>query len=593
MNAHFEPEGQAPPRTGLLLLQGLIWTLFCLFALRFWYLQVHKGEEFAQKARDNQLRQELLHAPRGLIRDRNGTLIAVNEPAYALGLVREDVRDVDATLDQVSAWTGVDRAELEKRYNKGRRRVKSFEPMVLVPDLAFEQLARIEANALFWPGLEIVVRPRRFYPQGPLLAHVLGYVAEANEDELEGDPTLSLGDNVGKGGLEFMLEDRLRGQKGLRQMEVDATGRKLNQHILRPPQAGEDMTLSIDLGLQEKCYRMLEGQAGAVVVMEPFSGEVLAFVSQPSFDANWFVTGLSTKQWESLRDNPMHPLQNRVVQSAYPPGSIFKLAVGGAALADGMDPKEEIYCPGFMKLGRRIFRCWRKWGHGKTDFMKGLVKSCDVYYYEVGKRLGVDKISAFSKACGFGEKTGIRLPHERDGLIPTREWKRRRFGEPWQGGENLNLAIGQGYTLVTPIQTARFIGALINGGDILRPKLLSGGMPEKQGHLPLTDDQRQLLVEAMIETVDTGTARRLKRRDAIMGGKTGTAQVVRLKLKGDKRRKLEEMPYEERDHAWLASFGQKDGKSYVAICMVEHGGHGGSAAGPILKSVYEYLFGKK
>jgi penicillin-binding protein 2 len=226
--------------------------------------------------------------------------------------------------------------------------------------------------------------------------------------------------------------------------------------------------------------------------------------------------------------------------------------------------------------------------------MKGLVKSCDVYYYEMGNRLGVDKLSAFSMACGFGEKTGIRLPHEKSGLIPTREWKRRRFGESWQGGETLNMAIGQGYTLVTPLQVARFIGALLNGGDILRPKLIAGGEPEKLGHLPLSDEHRELLVKAMVETVNTGTARRLKRRDAVMGGKTGTAQVVRLKLKkGDKRRKLEEMPYEERDHAWLASFGEKDGKTYVAVCMVEHGGHGGSAAGPILKSVYQYLFGKK
>ncbi|MFK4764013.1 penicillin-binding protein 2 [Desulfobaculum sp. SPO524] len=591
---HFEPEGQAPPRTGLILLQCLIWGLFCLFALRFWYLQVHKGAEFAQKARDNQLRQEYLHAPRGLIRDRSGTLVAVNEPAYALGLIREDVRDIESTLDQISAWTGVERADLEKKFKKGRRRVKPFEPLILVPDLPFEQLARIEANALFWPGLEIVVRPRRFYPQGALLSHVLGYVAEANEDELEKDPSLSLGDNVGKGGLEYMLEDRLRGEKGLRQLEVDATGRRLNQHTLRPPQAGEDLTLSIDLGLQKRCSDMLEGKAGAIVVMEPESGEIRAFVSQPSFDANWFVTGLSNKQWASLRDNPMHPLQNRVVQSTYPPGSVFKLVVGGAVLAEGIDPKEEVYCPGFMKLGRRVFRCWRKWGHGKTDFMKGLVKSCDVYYYEMGNRLGVDKLSAFSMACGFGEKTGIRLPHEKSGLIPTREWKRRRFGESWQGGETLNMAIGQGYTLVTPLQVARFIGALLNGGDILRPKLIAGGEPEKLGHLPLSDEHRELLVKSMVETVNTGTARRLKRRDAVMGGKTGTAQVVRLKLKkGDKRRKLEEMPYEERDHAWLASFGEKDGKTYVAVCMVEHGGHGGSAAGPILKSVYQYLFGKK
>jgi len=594
MTGNYEPEGQAPPKIGLIILQALIWGLFCLFALRFWYLQVHKGEEFAQKARDNQLRQESLHAPRGLIRDRNGELVAVNEPAYALGIVREDVKDMDAMLNQVSTWTGVPREALDKRYAKGRRRVKSFMPMMLVPSLTFEQVALIEANALFWPGLEIMIRPRRFYPQGPLLSHVLGYVAEANEGELEKDSTLALGDHVGKGGLELTMEKRLRGQKGLRQLEVDATGRRLNQRLLDLPKAGEDLTLSIDLGLQKRCTELLQGQAGAVVVMEPFTGEVLSFVSLPSFDANWFVTGLSQKQWVSLRDDPLHPLQNRVVQSAYPPGSIFKLATGAAILSYGIDPKEKVYCPGYYDLGRRRFRCWRHWGHGKENFVEALQHSCDVYFYEMGNRLGIDKMSSFTKACGFGEKTGISLPHERSGLIPTREWKRKRFGRGWQGGENLNFVIGQGYTLVTPLQAARFVCSLLNGGDILVPQLTKGTGPEMVRHLPLTKEERELLVEAMVKTVNNGTARRLKRRDAVMGGKTGTAQVVSLKLKkGNKRRKLEEMPYEERDHAWLVSFGQKDGKSYVAACMVEHGGHGGSAAGPILKGVYDYLFGKK
>ncbi|WP_461209659.1 penicillin-binding protein 2 [Desulfocurvus sp. DL9XJH121] len=594
MPAQYEPEGQSPPASGLILLQACVWGLFCVFVLRFWFLQIYKGEEFAAKARDNQLRQEALFAPRGLVRDHEGKLLAVNEPSYALGLVREDVRDLDATLNKVSEWTGIDRAELDARYKKGKGRVKPFEHLLLAHDLSFETLARIEANALFWPGLEIVVRPKRYYPQQDLLAHVLGYVAEANEEELEANSELALGDDIGKGGLELVLEDRLRGAKGLRQVEVDATGRRLNQMVLREPVAGQDMALSIDLGLQAHAAQLLKDQAGAIVVMDPFTGRILAFVGQPSYDANMFVTGLSQEQWAALRDDPRHPLQNRVIQSMFPPGSIFKLVVGGAVLENGIDPEETVFCNGQMRLGRRIFRCWRKRGHGHVNFMKAEVDSCDVYFYTMGDRLGVEKMSPFAKGCGFGQKTGIALPHEKAGLVPSPEWKRKRFGQPWVGGDNLNMAIGQGFNLVTPLQVTRFVAALVNGGTLYRPLLLEDEQPEAMGALPMSDETRQMIVRAMEETVESGTARRLKRKGARMGGKTGTAQVVRLKLKeGDERRKLEEMAYEERDHAWLASFGEKDGKTYVAVCMVEHGGHGGSAAGPVLKKVYDYLFSEK
>lgn len=594
MSAQYEPEGQAPPASGLLLLQALIAALFCIFALRFWFLQIYKGDEFAAKARDNQMRQEAIFSPRGLVRDRTGKLLAVNEPSYALGLVREDVKNLDATLDTVSQWTGIERDELEARYKKGKRRVKPFEHLILAQDLSFDTLARIESNTLFWPGLEIVVRPKRFYPRHDLLSHVLGYVAEANEDELEANPSLALGDDIGKGGLELVLEDRLRGQKGLRQVEVDATGRRLNQKILRKPVNGEHIHLSIDLGLQAHTAKQMEGKAGAVVVMEPDTGRILAFVGQPSYDANMFVSGLSNEQWATLRDNPLHPLQNRVIQSMFPPGSVYKLVIGGAALEDGVDPKETVYCNGQTKLGKRIFRCWKKYGHGRVNYQKAQVKSCDTYFYEMGHRLGVGKMSDFAKKCGFGSRTGIALPHEKAGLVPTPEWKRKRFGQPWVGGDNLNMSIGQGFNLVTPLQVTRFISALVNGGTLYRPLLLADEEPEAMGELPMSNSTREMIVDAMVETVQTGTARRLKRKGVRMGGKTGTAQVVRLKLKeGDKRRKLEEMEYWERDHAWLASFGEKDGKAYVAVCMVEHGGHGGSAAGPVLRAVYDYLFSEK
>ncbi|TIH12312.1 penicillin-binding protein 2 [Marinifilum sp. JC120] len=592
----YESKTQQPPKNGLLLLQGLILLLFCIFALRFWYLQIHKGEYFSEQARNNQLRQDNLYAPRGLIRDRNGDLLAVNEPAYALGIVREDCKDLDATLKTVSEWTEVDLGKLKKVFKKSRRRVKPFEPLILVPNLTFEQVAVIEANSLHWPGLEVVVRPRRKYLQGPLLSHVLGYVSEVDEAELEDDSDLAVGDYVGKQGLETVLEKRFRGIKGRRQSEVDATGRRLKERILNPPIAGEDIDLSIDLGLQELGGKLLKGKAGAVVVMNPDNGQILAFVSSPSYDNNSFTDGLSQKQWVALRDDPRTPLQNRVIQSVYPPGSVFKMTVAGAGLHYGViTPEDTVYCPGHMKLGKYVFRCWKRGGHGETDLEKSLVESCDVYYYKLGKKLGVDRLSEYAVAAGFGKPTGISLPHEKGGLIPTRKWKRRRFGEIWHPGENLNFSIGQGYTLVTPLQVARSIASLINGGRLLRPQLLAGEPAEEQGVVPLTDGQREIIRKAMVATVDKprGTARRLRMKGVVVGGKTGTAQVVKL-TDELKNMKDEDIPYKYRDHAWMASFAENGTERYVVVCMVEHGLHGGSGAGPIVKAIYDYIFkGKK
>ncbi|QJT09944.1 penicillin-binding protein 2 [Oceanidesulfovibrio marinus] len=583
-------DSQPAPKLGLILLQFLTLVLFFCFGLRFWYLQVHKGADFEEKARQNQLREEEVYAPRGRILDRSGNLLAINQPAYALAIVREDVEDEEATLRQVSEWTSIPYEELEERMAKGRRKTKPFDRLILVPDMDFELVSLIESNKIYWPGLEIVIRPRRVYLQGPLLAHILGYVAEANEKELGERPELSMGDMVGKQGLEYMIEDRLRGEKGLKRVEVDATGRRLKEFMVEQPRAGESIALSIDLGLQEKASKLLEGQAGGIVVLDPDTGKVLALVTQPTYDNNAFAAGLTRTQWNALRSHPRNPLQNRVIQSVYPPGSVWKLLVAGCALHENMvDPNETFFCGGSYRLGRRVFRCWRSWGHGNENLMEALVDSCDVYFYQLGERLGVDRISKFAFACGFGKPTGIDLPHEKGGLVPTRAWKRKRFNEPWHGGETLNLAIGQGFTLVQPLQVARFVAALLNGGKLYKPSLLRDEAPLVQGDVPMDEAQRQLILEAMVKTVEEGTARRIKRPDAVLGGKTGTAQVIRI---GTERLDKEDMPYMHRDHAWLASWGQKGDKRYVVICMIEHGGHGGSAAGPLVREIYNYLFGE-
>ena len=579
--------------SGPTLLLACLVLLFCIFGIRLWYLQVYKNDFYTSRAQQNRTRQNTMFSPRGIIRDRNGLLLAENTPAYALALIREDCPDIPGTLDQVSKWTGQPRDELQKVFEIGRKRVKHFDEQVIVPNIPFELVALVEAHRQEWPGLTIAVRPKRFYTYGPTLAHILGYVARANEEELNKDSDLQLGDDVGKQGVELVLERRLRGTKGLEEFEVDASGRILSSRVVKQPVMGEDLTLSISLPLQEVATRALEGQVGSVVLMDADSGELLAQVSLPSYDPNEFVMGISHAKWNALLEDPNHPLQNRPVQSAYPPGSVFKLVVGGLGLESGaVTPSSTVYCSGSYKLGRRVFRCWNKGGHGKTNFKKSLRESCDVYYYQLGEDLGVDAISEYAGKCGFGVRTGVELPHERSGNMPTAAWKQRRFGEKWQGGETLNFAIGQGYTQTTPLQVARFVAALVNGGKILRPTLLVSEAPDVIGELPMKDSTRKLVVDAMVATVEEerGTARILRRDGVRIGAKTGTAQVVKLLDKYEKK-KTDEIPYKYRDHAWLAGFAEKDGRRYVAVAMVEHGGHGGSDAGPVVGAVFDAILG--
>ena len=381
-----EQDSVPAPKSGLVILQSLVLCMFVLFALRFWFLQVHKSDYFVKLAQVNTQRKELIDAPRGQIKDRKGRLLAINQPSYVLTLVREDCKDIDATLEQVGKWTGVPLDVLEKRLEVGRKQVKSFEGLVLVSDLSFAQVATIEANAVLWPGLEIIVRQRRVYPNGRLMAHIIGYLKEADEKVLERDPELRPGDMSGRQGVELMLEKKLRGTKGLEEYEVDATERHLDKWTLRHPVSGNDVTLSLDLDLQRFVHEQMEGKTGAVVVLDPDTGQVLALVSEPSYDNNVFTTRLSEQQWFSLNEHPRHPLQNRVIQNEYPPGSIWKLMVAACALQNGViNESTRVNCPGFYKIGRAVFRCWRKAGHGMVNYKEAIIHSCDVFFYYLGE----------------------------------------------------------------------------------------------------------------------------------------------------------------------------------------------------------------
>ncbi|MFO7728540.1 MAG: penicillin-binding protein 2 [Desulfonatronovibrio sp.] len=575
---------------GAFFLLFLIISFFCIFSIRLWYLQVYKGDFFYQKAQENLQRRQQVYAPRGLFMDRNGKLLAVNEPSYGLAIVREDCPDIEATLSQISKWTGTPLAEIEDEFARGKKLVRSFENQIIALNLPFDVLTRVETESPYWPGVKVVVQPRRKYLQGEVLSHVLGYVARASEEELKADSGLSLGDNVGKQGLEFVYEEVLRGKKGLKQMEVDASGRVLYEEMLAPPVPGTNIRLSIDLEMQQEAFRLMEGKTGSVIVLDADTGQALTLVSTPGYDNNKFVFGISHKEWQELLNNPDYPLQNRSVQSAYPPGSVFKLVMAGLA---HMDPEiqtsDQVYCSKSMRLGNRVFRCWK--AHGHVDMTKSLVESCDIYYYQLGDRLGVDKISEFALDSGFGTLTGIDIPHERAGLVPTRQWKKQRFNEGWRGGDNLNLAIGQGFMQTTPLQVARFIGAIANGGVLYKPSLLQDEQKAEPVSLPWSEAARNFVYQTMIKTVEKerGTAARLRKKGITVGGKTGTAQVVAL-MPEHEEDDPEAVVYRLRHHGWMAAFAQKEERTYSVVALVEHGGSGSRAAGPVVRGMLDYIF---
>ncbi|SHN54667.1 penicillin-binding protein 2 [Desulfovibrio litoralis] len=601
MRLEVESKGYQPRRGGLILVQILVALLFCIFIIRFWYLQVLSGEELARLAHNNRIRLERIFATRGLIVDDKGRLLAENRPAFCIAINREDCPDINATLAQISKWMNVPYQSIVNSYKKEVDIAKPFDPLVLATDISFELLSEIENDLRLWPGVQIVIRQRRHYPQGELFAHIIGYMNKPNREELEGDKDLSPGDTVGKTGLEFALEktavathklngikgmQELRGIKGMQEVEVDVKGRQLNKMTTKTPIGGDIVRLSLDIDIQKAAFDALGDYSGSVVVMDPDTGKLKALVSKPSYDNN---TIQERKTWALVAQDPRHPLFHRALQSTYPPGSVWKLLMAALLLKEGVDPKQTVFCSGETKLGNHTFRCWKKGGHGSVNMLSSLVNSCDVYYYEMGKKMGIDRISAYAKENGFGQPTGIELNREASGLMPSREWKKKKYNADWQGGETLNVSIGQGSVMTTPLQMANFVSSLFNGGRILRPSVLADTPPFEKKLLDIKPEHLAIILESMRMTVESGTARVLKRSDAVIGGKTGTAQVVKI---GEVRLKTHQLAYEHRDHAWIVSWGEKEGKRYVVIAMVEHGGGGGAVAGPIVKRVYDYLFGE-
>ncbi|MBL6945756.1 MAG: penicillin-binding protein 2 [Rhodospirillales bacterium] len=570
---------------------------------RMYYLQVIESDKYKTLADENRINLKLLPPPRGYVIDRRGVPVAVNRQNYRVLVVREQAGDVEATLDRLRDVIEVSEGE-KRRVLREVRRKRSFVPVTVRENLNWEEVARIEVNAPDLPGISIDEGQSRYYPYPQSTAHILGYVAAVSEKELSGDPLLELpGFRIGKAGIERVYDLALRGTGGNSQVEVNAFGRVIRELARTDGQPGQEVALTIDLELQEMITRRLADESASVVVMDVHSGDVLAMVSTPTFDPNSFNNGLSVKEWQSLTSNPKAPLSNKAVAGQYAPGSTFKMVVALAALEKGVvSPGHKIFCRGYTELGNATFHCWKRHGHGSLDLHQAISQSCDVYFYEIAKRTGIDSISAMARRFGLGQRLDIDLPGEKAGLMPTRDWKFATIGVPWQVGETLISGIGQGYVLTTPLQLAVMTARLANGGFAVAPHLTrdvvreSGAIPREQNALaPIKVAPRHLdfVLRAMASVVNgpRGTARssRINEKGYEMAGKTGTAQVRRIS-KAEREQgvlKNEELPWLERDHALFVGYAPVEKPRYAVSVVVEHGGGGSKVAAPIARYVLQ------
>lgn len=580
---------------------GIVVCVMAAFALlfgRLFYLQIIEGKQLRRLSETNSIRLQGLDPSRGLIFDRNGTLLVENRPSFDLSIILKDAKPLEDTVGKLSRYLQVDATEIWDKIRSSKN-ATAYKPILLKHDIGRDLLAAIEVHKFDLPGVLVGVRPQRNYIEKQTAAHLIGYLGEINSSELRSGKYKDnrSGDYIGKFGIEKAFERYLHGRRGGRQVEVNANGQVVRVLKTVEAEPGYNLFLTIDRDVQHTAEKMLAGRAGAAVAMDPQTGNVLAMASSPAFDQNAFVSGLSSQQWRELITNPFRPMSNKAIQGEYPPGSTYKIVTAIAGLEEKViDATTTVHCPGHYRFGDRVFRCWKKGGHGKVDIVKALSESCDVYFYQVGQNLGVDRLAWYAKACGLGSPTGVNLDHESKGLIPTAAWKKRRTGVAWQKGETLSVAIGQGYNLTTPFQLLVMTAAVANGGVLYKPNLMesirtAGGdivrqkQPAMTGRLPVSPENLGLVKQGLWEVVNTrnGTAW-IARLDYVeICGKTGTAQVVSRK-KGETRSD-EDLADHLKPHALFVAYAPARNPRIAVSVIVEHGEHGSSAAAPIAREM--------
>ena len=584
-------------------LMAFVGLAFLLIFIRLWSLQVIKGSDLRQLSENNRIRLIESPADRGMLFDCKGRVLAHNRPSFEVYLVPEDAKANPEVLTKVARMLNLTPEEIEGKIQAQKRRAP-FRAVKIKSDIQWNELALLESNRVFLPGLIVDVRPRRAYDYGDLASHLIGYLGEVDENELRKfrEASYRMGSLIGKYGIEYQWENELKGVDGGRQIEVDAIGREVRPLGRVEPFPGYNLFLTIDADLQKTAEEAYKDKNGALIAMDPKTGRILAMVSKPSFEP--FAKNVSPEEWKALVENPNHPLTNKGIQGQYPPGSVFKIITAIAGLESGVITQNTTFsCEGAFHYGNRDFRCWKEGGHGRISLHRAIAESCDIYFYQLGLKLGPDLIARYAQEFGLGKATGIFLPHEKPGIIPTSLWKKRRFGTPWYSGESISFAVGQGYVLTTPLQLLTLISGVANGGKLYLPQVVEkvediyGNIIEEYPPMELrradvSPKTFQIIQEALKGAVNdpygTGSACSLK--EVKVAGKTGTAQVVSLP-EDFKRGDIKRIPIKLRDHAWFVAYAPFEDPKISVVVLVEHGGFGAIAAAPIARKVIEQYLG--
>ena len=575
----------------LIWVQWAVAISFLILTLRLWQLQVIRGSDYLARSIKNRTRVQRIQAPRGFILDAKGRFLAKNTPSLNVCLIPQYFGGDLAAQGRLAKILALNPSLLMKRIG-GLKSLRLFEPIKIKEGIGRDEFGLIVQDKAELPGVTIDAIPKRVYPETTLAAHLLGYVGEADKDDLRRGQSAAgnyqPGDCLGKSGVEQAMDGFLRGVDGYTESEVDASGQRTRVLTEKGAVPGGSVWLTVDLDLQRLGEECLGDHRGALVALDPRDGRVLAMVSHPSFDPALFSRGITKRDWRGLLADPSCPLINRAIQGQLPPGSVYKVISVIAGLEEGaVDADSTFYCPGYFQLGKRVFGCWKKGGHGRVNLKQAIVSSCDVYFYQLGLKLGVEKMEKYARLFGLGTKTGIELQGEKAGLIPSYRWKKERFGSGWSAGEVACLAIGQGYNLVTPLQVANLYAAIANGGTLYRPQYILGWSgddgrfcsqfsPRPTRKISLAPDTLKFVREALWGVVNSpeGTGRRGRVPGMDVAGKTGTAQVVERGRGGSRRFS---------DHAWFVAFAPKDEPEIVVAVVIEHGGHGGAAAAPVVQ----------
>lgn len=586
---------------------AIIVAAFFVLLFRFWYLQIKDHAYYNELSLNNATRLIKAVAPRGLIYDRLGIKIAENRPGFDLYIVPEDVKDWEMTKKTLSTLIDIDEETINERLEKSKKR-PAFQAVKIKEDLSWDETVKIESFKFEIPGIMLDVAPKRSYVFSEATAHLLGYLGEINEKELKERETegaaYSPGDLTGKYGIEKFYEKELRGVDGGKELEVDAHGRKIRVVNWIPPYPGNNMKLTIDIKTQVAAWIAMKDRVGAAVAMDTKTGKILAMVSTPTFDPNALSTGVTRDEWREIIENPLNVMNNRAVQGQYPPASTYKPIHAAAALEEGViTPSTKIFSGPSYWFAGRAYRDWKEEGHGIINVHRAIVESSDTFFYQVGLKLGIERLAEYTRKFGFGTRTGVPIHNEKSGLVPSSEWKKKTYKAPWYEGETISVSVGQGYMLTTPLQLLNAYAAIANGGTLWKPllveeittpdgKVVSKAETEKRGDIGISEKTMYHVREGLrgVTHDEGGTARFLSRTtDLKIAGKTGTAQVSKL-IKRTKN--VESIAYKFRDHAWFAGFAPYDNPEIAVVVIVEHGGFGASAAAPVAKELFQAYFDK-